>query len=174
MKKYIVIITLLLFWGIGIYMFFYVQENKTWQSGKEWFRAQQDIYLPELASFAKEVDDVYALYINKNIGAEDFINHVNILENELKIIKTVREEYLKKHPITPNSHTYYSKLGCDVIDNCYTAYQALFRVSLEKERGVKKITYDYLVVKSEIQEFLNDYAQTVLYDTSKKGGEGNE
>lgn len=159
MKKRIIIIIIPIV-IIGIIIFANLRSDRI--TGEEWFKKQQT-YVDELETYSDEVADVYLLYFNGNISADDFYNHVTVLQQELAIMEQVRAKELEAHPIKPDTYEYYAKLGCEAVDTAYESYKSLLATSLTNYNDSSQVMYDYLTVKSDMKNIMWDYALAVSH-----------
>lgn len=161
-KKIILFIILIGLVILGFMVFKTIKSKNNRITGDEWFNKQQT-YVDELETYSDEVSDVYLLYFNGNIGADDFYNHVTVLQQELTIMKEARNKELEAHPIKPDTYGYYAKLGCEAVDNAYETYEGLLLASLTNYEDSSQVMYDYLTVKSDMKNIMWDYALAVSY-----------
>lgn len=161
-KKIIILFVILAVVVVGIISFKTLTANNNRITGDEWFNKQQT-YVDELETYSDEVADVYLLYFNGNISADDFYNHVTVLQKELTIMKEVRDKELEAHPIAPDTYGYYAKLGCEAVDDAYETYEGLLSASLTNYQDSSQVMYDYLTVKSDMKNIMWDYALAVSH-----------
>ena len=161
-KKIIILFVILAIIAVGIISFKTLTANSNRITGDEWFNKQQT-YVDELETYSDEVADVYLLYFNGNISADDFYNHVTVLQQELTIMAEVRNKELEAHPIAPDTYGYYAKLGCEAVDNAYETYEGLLSASLTNYEDSSQVMYDYLTVKSDMKNIMWDYALAVSH-----------
>lgn len=159
MKKRIIIIIIVVVLAVIV---FTLLKGGNRITGREWFDRQQT-YVDELETYSDEVADVYLLYFNGNISADDFYNHVTVLQSELSIMKQVRAKELEAHPIKPDTYEYYAKLGCEAVDSAYESYGNLLSASLTNYNDSNQVMYDYLTVKSDMKNIMWDYALAVSH-----------
>lgn len=70
---------------IGIIAFFCFSGSDGVLTGKQYLKAQEK-YMAEFEAYADDMDNIVTLYLNGDIGEEDFLNHLQILQEELTIM----------------------------------------------------------------------------------------
>lgn len=142
-------------------------------SGLEWFDMQEK-YIDEMETYADNMDDVFALYLSGTISEEDFINHLTVLSNELKVMKAVYEEDKAKNPVRTGTHTYSSKTGCEAVEKNYDTFEKIIIMAASKENysDVNILGYKYLAYQQEIIDNLADYMGAK--DIIEESGDKNE
>ena len=73
---------------IGIIAFFCLSGSDGVLTGKQYLKAQEK-YMAEFEAYADDMDNIVTLYLNGDIGEEDFLNHLQILQE----LNTMEEEY---------------------------------------------------------------------------------
>ena len=148
------------------------------QSGMQWFQKQSG-YLDTLNGYADSMDDVFALYLSGSINEEDFIVHLDGLQEELKIIYAAYCAEVRTHPVTIGSHTYMTKKGAESVENCYLLFQELIDMSYQNYMAKDVLTYKYLAFHQKFIDSLSEYMTAKsfiergetgpVYDSGKDG-----
>ena len=82
-KKRWIIIPVFFLVIIALCSYIYQEEQKI--TGEEWLSVQS-AYINEMSIYADNMDTIFALYIGGSISEEDFLNHIEILEDELTVM----------------------------------------------------------------------------------------
>ena len=125
-------------------------------SGIEYF-SMQGRYMDDLENFADQMDDVVSLYISGAIKEEDFLIHLQQLEEEEKIMKGLYDKEKKENPVKTGSHTYDTKAGCEAVEACFFAFESLVSEMEETSSEPEQIGYIYLSYHQEFADHLADY-----------------
>ena len=130
--------------------------------GEQWFDRQKE-YIETMETLTTSLDNVVSLYINGNIGVEDFINHMQVLRQELDIVIVSYENEEKEHPVKVGTHTYESKSGCEAVKSSITEVSSLINNCLEESvfSDKDKLSYTYIAYKMSIAEFISIYTESL-------------
>ena len=95
---------------IGIIAFFCFSGSDGVLTGKQYLKAQEK-YMAEFEAYADDMDNIVTLYLNGDIGEEDFLNHLQILQEELTIMNEAHDKEAEKYSVITGTHTYQTKRG---------------------------------------------------------------
>lgn len=155
-KKIVIILTIIcILIGAGIVIYKKTDKRIT---GKEWLYMQAD-YIDTLKEFSTSMDNVVALYLNDNISADDYYNHMSVLRLEYDIIMTAYEDAEKEHPVKVGTHDYYTKLGSEATKECMIVISKLIDACLIENTFLDKdkLIYVYLAYSQEITTYMSEY-----------------
>jgi len=155
-KKIIIILTIIcILVGVSIMIYKKMDRHIT---GQEWFFMQAD-YIDTLREFSTSMDNVVALYLNDNISADDYNNHMSVLRLEYDIIMTAYEDAEKEHPVKVRTHDYYTKLGSEATKECMIVISKLIDECLKENTFLDKdkLIYVYLAYSQEITTYMSEY-----------------
>lgn len=134
------------------------------QTGEQWLTMQY-AYIENISVLAEEMDTVVTLYISDAISEEDFLVHVNVMEQECKILKYTYLADMKNVPIKTGTHTYFTKLGTETVASMYDDFFSILNM-LKTDSGDKDaLSYKYLAFQQEIQKKVTEYYLTIEYQS---------
>lgn len=157
-KKRWIIIPVFFLVIIALCSYIYQEEQKI--TGEEWLSVQST-YIDEMSIYADNMDTIFALYIGGSISEADFLNHIEILEDELTVMVAARDELQDKYEIKTGSHTYSSKKGCEAVDHCYLTLKDILDMARNNYQDVDVLSYKYLAFHQEVIDDLADYMAAI-------------
>ncbi len=147
------------------------------QTGMQWM-AKQDVYVGELASLTDDIDTVLTLYISGNISEKDFLEHVSVFKSQLEILYASYQNDLAETPVKSGTHNYYSKTGCESVDNSYKLVNNILITMKNNSSDKDMLSYKYMSFKQEANKQASKYvlARYYLSDATEytERGSGNE
>ena len=81
------------------------------------------------------------LYLNGTITKDDFLNHLSVKQDELKIMKGMYQKEKKAHPVRTGTHNYATKKGCEAVEKCYQAFDDLILMAEKNADDKKALAY---------------------------------
>lgn len=145
--KVIISVILLFFVGWGIFLL----THPGGRTGAQWL-AKQSEYMNQISTFAEDVDTITALYISGSISETDFLNHINVFEKELNILKNVYNDELKNTPVRIGTHTYYTKEGCESVKESYILMENILTMLKENSSDKSTLSYKYIAYQQEVTQ----------------------
>lgn len=171
LKTKIVIMLVTLLVGAGAVLGIKTYLNYSKQiTGIEWLDMQEE-YIDEMETYADNMDDIFALYLSGTISSEDFLNHLTVLSNELKVMKAVYEDAKNDNPVRTGTHTYSSKTGCEAVERNYETFEKIINMAALEENysDVNTLGYKYLAYQQEIVDNLADYMGAIEIVKEERG-----
>lgn len=142
---------------------FYVKD-KAKITGKEWFQ-EQESYIDNLKIYAKNLDDIYSLYISGSIDESDFLEHMEVFQKQLSLLELEYQQKQKQHPVRIGSHTYYTKIGCESVEECFDVFDRIIKMSTSKTyySDKEKMAYAYIAFSDQLTEQVAGYEAAELF-----------
>lgn len=149
------------------------ETNKNTMTGYEWINSQQST-VEELKTIINSTQEVYTLYISGNIGAEDFLNELKVLQQTLFYHQSVYEDKKGNIIIQPDVDE-VSQKGIDSLEKLFADINDLYTASVDHSGvpySVFEVSYIYINYKESI---INDYTSLRgCYETFKYYDENGE
>lgn len=127
-------------------------------TGLDWFDMQHD-YIEAMGTLTASLDNVVSLYINGNIGIDDYYNHLLVINEEMKIVIADYKQSTEKYPVKVGTHTYDSKAGCEAAEQSlyetFSLIQACMKNNIYSDRD--RLSYTYMAYAISINDFLATY-----------------
>lgn len=163
-KKWIFVPTIVILLILAFTLIYREQQKIT---GVEWL-AVQETYVDQMADYADNMDTIFALYIGESISQEDFLNHVEILEDELLMMDAARNEMKQEYIVKTGTHTYSSKKGCEAVDQCYKTLEDILAMAKENCGDIEALSYKYLAYHQTIIDELAEYMTAMEFITEEE------
>ena len=141
---------------IGIIAFFCFSGSDGVLTGKQYLKAQEK-YMAEFEAYADDMDNIVTLYLNGDIGEEDFLNHLKILQEELTIMNEAHDKEAEKYSVITGTHTYQTKRGCEAVDECYDIFQNILSMMQNNYQDKNALSYKYIAYHQDIINSVSDY-----------------
>lgn len=125
-------------------------------TGEEWF-AMQDEYIHQFETFSDDIDSITALYINGDLDADAFREHLDLFCKELDAMEKAYQLATEEHPVQTGTHSYYTKLGCDSVEGCYGVFHELLQMMGDGYQDTDTMGYKYIAYQQKFIDLMSDY-----------------
>lgn len=159
-----IFIICIIFAGGGTFYYFHSIKDEI--TGEEYLK-KQAVHVDELETYADNMDNVVALYLNGNIEEQDFINHLDVFQQELSLMKASYQQEKQEHPVKVGSHTYATKKGSEAIEECYEIFGKILSMMKETYPDKEVFSYQYIAYHQDIIGALADYMTAVEQEESE-------
>lgn len=147
-------------------------DNRKYITGEEWF-AMQEEYINQFETFSDDMDSITALYINGDLDQEAFLSHMELFEKELDSMQTAYKKAEEENPVRTGTHTYYTKLGCDAVSECYDIFRDLIHMEMENYVNTEELGYTYIAYQQKFIDSMSDYMSAEYFITGESEGDDN-
>lgn len=135
-------------------------KNARGRDGKEWFQKQEE-YLDLFTVYSQSVDYIYSAYI-AGVSSEDaFLEDLDVLEQELRMIQASYDKDLAESPVREGTMDYYMVQGCDGVYACFGSFRRMLEDTRKVSSDLAQVYYLYIAYADEIT------GNTTKYQVSK-------
>lgn len=135
-----------------------IHTNINSKTGTEWFE-EQGAYVSNMETWASQLDDVTALYINGNISQDDYMSHIDLLEKELALMKA--DYSVSKENVKIGSYSELEKMGCDSVEECFSVMGDMIDMVRESSGNPDELSYNYIAFQQKLIYAIEGYAEAI-------------
>lgn len=139
------------FFSLSLVCLIFYVTHPIGQTGEQWLMSQ-NTHVNSIIILTDEMDNIVTLYLSDNINESDFLSHVEILEQECKLLKANYQTEEKKIPVKTGTHTYFTKIGTENISSLYDNILDIIEMLKTNSGNKEVLSYKYLAFQQEIAE----------------------
>ena len=151
-----IILILIIVTVIGLTAFYFIRGSEGEITGEDYLKVQEK-YMAEFQVYSDNIDDIVSLYLDGSITEEDFLNHLEIFQQELDLMKATHDSEAEKYPVKTGTDTYHTKRGAEAVAECYDIYQNILTTLQNNSSDKDALSYKYIAYHQDIIHALSDY-----------------